>query len=174
MTTRSERPEPASRRRAGRIGRRVALAIYWAFMLYIAVVSFYSLIPQIFWPTSNEVLEDKVTCEAELVSLVEGLRAHAAETVAGDHHPRSGPFGGNFFRRWDDRYVALRSRCEGDARYERVGTLRHRIDTTEKRFAREDGRLFDEVERSLRPPPRRAPSPSPGDSLREGAPREGT
>lgn len=158
MTRTPERPEPASRRRAGRIGRRVALGIYWLFMVYIAVVSFYSLIPQIFWPTTPETLEESARCDAELRVLVAQLREHAAD-IAADRVPNDGAHtdaanGANastdFFRRWDDRYVALASRCEGDARYDRVGTLRHRIDTTTRRFAREDGRLFHEVERSLR------------------------
>ncbi len=166
MTRTPERPEPASRRRAGRIGRRVALGIYWLFMVYVAVVSFYSLIPQIFWPTTHETLEESARCDAELRVLVAQLREHAAD-VAADRVPnasaadpadREAPRDGSdaanastdFFRRWDDRYVALASRCEGDARYDRVGTLRHRIDTTTRRFAREDGRLFHEVERSLR------------------------
>ncbi|MEZ4251479.1 MAG: hypothetical protein R3B99_24975 [Polyangiales bacterium] len=163
MTTTPERPEPASRRRAGRIGRRVALAIYWSFMLYVAVVSFYSLIPQIFWPKSHDTLEETGTCEMELTSLVERLRAHVAATVGGEAPEEE------FFRRWDDRYVALRPRCEDDDRYARVGTLRHRIDTTEKRFAREDGRLFEEVERSLRPAARTRPT-----DAASGAPREGS
>ena len=160
MTRTPERPEPASRRRAGRIGRRVALGIYWLFMVYIAVVSFYSLVPQIFWPTTPETLEESARCDAELRVLVAQLREHAAD-VAADRVPNDGAHedadaadaanaSTDFFRRWDDRYVALASRCEGDARYDRVGTLRHRIDTTTRRFAREDGRLFHEVERSLR------------------------
>ena len=143
MTRTPERPEPASRRRAGRIGRRVALGFYWLFMLYTAVVSFYSLIPQIFWPETRDTLEESARCDGELRTLVERLREHAAEVATGDAPE-------DFFRRWDGRYVALASRCEGDARYDRVGTLRHRIDTTTRRFARDDGRLFDEVERSLR------------------------
>jgi hypothetical protein len=156
LTRTPERPEPASRRRAGRIGRRVALGIYWLFMVYVAVVSFYSLVPQIFWPTTTETLEETARCDVELRALVTQLREHAADVAAdrvgqadvarGD----SGTSSDDFFRRWDDRYVALASRCEGDARYDRVGTLRHRIDTTTRRFAREDGRLFHEVERSLR------------------------
>jgi hypothetical protein len=161
LTRTPERPEPASRRRAGRIGRRVALGIYWLFMVYIAVVSFYSLVPQIFWPTTTETLEESARCDGELRVLVAQLREHAAD-VAADRVPNDGAHDDaadaasatnastDFFRRWDDRYVALASRCEGDARYDRVGTLRHRIDTTTRRFAREDGRLFHEVERSLR------------------------
>lgn len=162
MTRTPERPEPASRRRAGRIGRRVALGIYWLFMVYIAVVSFYSLVPQIFWPTTTETLEESARCDAELRVLVAQLREHAADVAADrvaptpDDTTRDDTDDGDdtssepFFRRWDARYVALASRCEGDARYDRVGTLRHRIDTTTRRFAREDGRLFHEVERSLR------------------------
>lgn len=164
MTRTPERPEPASRRRAGRIGRRVALGIYWLFMVYVAVVSFYSLIPQIFWPTTTETLEESARCDGELRVLVAQLREHAADVAADRVAPTEAPTDAarrdgapgdatsseQFFRRWDDRYVALASRCEGDARYDRVGTLRHRIDTTTRRFAREDGRLFHEVERSLR------------------------
>lgn len=155
MTRTPERPEPASRRRAGRIGRRVALGFYWLFMIYTAVVSFYSLIPQIFWPETRETLEESAQCDLELRALVERLREHAGDVAAGRIVSEAPPEGASapdtdFFRRWDDRYVALASRCEGDARYDRVGTLRHRIDTTTRRFAREDGRLFDEVERSLR------------------------
>jgi hypothetical protein len=78
--------------------------------------------------------------------LVERLREHAGATMGGE------PTNDDFFRRWDDRYVALAPRCDGDARYDRVGTLRHRIHTTTRRFAREDGHLFEEVERSLRTP----------------------
>lgn len=162
MTRTPERPEPASRRRAGRIGRRVALGIYWLFMVYIAVVSFYSLVPQIFWPTTTETLEESARCDGELRVLVAQLREHAADVAADrvaptratdttrDDADGDASSSDQFFRRWDARYVALASRCEGDARYDRVGTLRHRIDTTTRRFAREDGRLFHEVERSLR------------------------
>ncbi|MBX3248263.1 MAG: hypothetical protein KF901_13875 [Myxococcales bacterium] len=132
--------EPAGRVRAGRIGRRVALGFYFAFLVYITVVAFWSVVPQIFWPASSAPAD--ADCATGLRELTVDLRARAAGGVTANASALD-------FAAWDDRYHALAARCESDDRYHRVGVLRHRLDTTLRRFAREDARLFDEVERSL-------------------------
>ena len=133
--------------RAGRTGRRVALGLYWAFMLYIMVISFYSLIPQIFFPTATSQAQAQApaSCEEGLRDLTASLRAHASAIVGG----RDAESDATFFERWDDRHVAVAERCEGDARHRRVAVLRYCVETTLRRFHREDRRLFDEVARAL-------------------------
>jgi len=137
--------EPAGARRAGRIGRRVALAVYWTLLLYLAVVGFYSVTPQVFAPDIDEDARTELpeACDPALRLLHEQLREHAARTMHRGHDER------DFWRRWDARYDALSVDCHGEPTYGDVGQLRHRLQTTLQRFQREDGALSREVERLL-------------------------
>ncbi len=132
--------------KAGRRGRRAALALYWAFLAYIAVVGFASVIPQTFWPTPtpNASAPDG-SCSDGIETLARALRTHASLTVEGTAPPLN-----DFLRQWDDRYLLLAERCDNEPRYRRLGALRYRLETTLRTFEREDGRLLAEFERGSR------------------------
>ncbi len=128
--------------KAGRRGRRAALALYWTFLAYIAVVGFASVVPQTFWPSPDPTARaPEGSCSDGVQTLTRALRAHASRTVAGDGPPLN-----EFLRQWDDRYLLLAERCEDEPRYRRLGALRYRLETTLRAFEREDGRLLAELE----------------------------
>lgn len=132
--------------KAGRRGRRAALALYWAFLVYIAVVGFASVIPQTFWPTPNPTASaPEGSCSDGIQTLTRALRAQASETVRGTAPPLN-----DFLRQWDDRYLLLAERCDDEPRYRRLGALRYRLETSLRAFEREEGRLLAELERGSR------------------------
>lgn len=129
---------------AGRapLGRRIALAIYLTFMVYIAVVGFSSVIPQVFWPEAKtDVTAPEGTCTESMAELRDGLRDEAGRYVAGETESLD-----IFLTRWDDQYLHLERRCEGVQAYTRLGILRHRVETTLRQFGRVEGRLFAELD----------------------------
>lgn len=118
------------------------MAIYLTFMVYIAVVGFSSVIPQVFWPRANtDVAAPEGTCEESMAELRDGLRSEAGRFVAGESDALE-----IFLTRWDDQYLHLERRCEGVAAYTRLGILRHRVETTLRQFGRVEGRLFAELD----------------------------
>ena len=124
------------------LGRRIALAIYLAFMAYIAVVGFSSVIPQVFWPEAKtDVAAPEGDCEATMAELRDGLRREAAAYVAGEADALD-----TFMTRWDDQYLHIERRCEGVPAYTRLGILRHRVETTLRQYGRVEGRLFAELD----------------------------
>ena len=133
--------EPRSRPRAP-LGRRIALVIYLAFMAYIAVVGFSSVIPQVFWPRAQSgVAAPEGSCEESMAELRDDLRREAGRFVAGETNALE-----TFFIRWDDQYLHIARRCDGNRAYTRLGILRHRVDTTLRQFGRVEGRLFAELD----------------------------
>ncbi|MEM9074251.1 MAG: hypothetical protein AAGE52_37505 [Myxococcota bacterium] len=121
----------------------MALAVYWSFLVYTAVVGFGSVIPQTFWPiASAEASAPEGTCSEGLSALRQELRAEAAAQVGGE-----GGDMGEFFARWDDRHLLLEERCEDEPAYRRLDVLRHRVETSLRRFQSDEGRIFDELER---------------------------
>ncbi|MEO0321901.1 MAG: hypothetical protein AAF447_03020 [Myxococcota bacterium] len=123
-------------RRAARAGRRVALAIYWALMIYITAVGFLSVVPQVFFPEADAALAPTGPCPAAFTTLREEL-VTAAERHVGRREQELDPL----LQRWDDRYAALRLRCDDPG--ERELQLRHRLETTLRRYDRDEGSLLD-------------------------------
>ena len=134
--------EPKTDRPRAPLGRRIALAIYLAFLVYIMVVGFSSVIPQVFWPRAHtNATAPEGSCEDNLAELRDDLRHEAGRYVAGETDALAG-----YLRRWDDRYLLIQQRCDGVDAYTRLGILRHRVDTTLRQFGRVEGRLFAELD----------------------------
>ncbi len=114
----------------------MALAIYWALMIYIAAVGFYSVVPQVFFPEADPALAPEGPCPTAFATLRDEL-VEAAERHVGRRPQELGPL----LERWDARYAALRQRCDDPG--ERELQLRHRLETTLRHYDRNEGSLLD-------------------------------
>ncbi|MEM1418947.1 MAG: hypothetical protein AAGH15_28900, partial [Myxococcota bacterium] len=137
--------ESEGARRAGRTGRRVALVIYWALMIYIAAVGFISVVPQVFFPEFDPEMAPAGPCPEAYATLREELVEAAADHVGRENPDALAPL----LDRWDDRYAALRDRCDDPG--ERELQLRHRLETTLRRYDRDEGTLLDALRASAPP-----------------------
>lgn len=128
-------------RRAGKIGRRIATAIYWIGMVYISIVAFSSVIPQVFWPTvSADALPESTSCQSTVQTLQDELLEYAA------HQVRTGANAGGlppqaFFASFDDRMRTLSDRCD-DSQVGTLERLRHRIERTLTRYELDEAELI--------------------------------
>jgi hypothetical protein len=104
----------------------------------MAVVAFYSLIPQIFFAATpdtpyspcaeNEASDCRdMPCDARLSGLMGILLDHLSERSA---NPRAGEQS-DFFRQWDASYRSLAPLCENEnlSSYEALARLRYRVET---------------------------------------------
>lgn len=135
--------------RAGRLGRRIALLVWAAAMLFMVVVGFVTVLPQVF-------LEEPEGTDAQ-AAFAEGDCGETAETLTamllergGEHVAEARPAGtlGPFFRRWDARYFAYRRHCGESQTSAELARLRYRLELTLRRFDREEGaivRRLDEL-----------------------------
>ena len=136
--------EAAARRgpkRAGRIGRRIALAVWAVGMLYIVVVGFVTVIPQVFLQEPPADPSGRLfdgDCDSTATALSEGLLERAGEQVA---EARPAATLTPYFRRWDQRFLAYRNHCGETRRSRELARLRYRLETTLRRFDREEGAI---------------------------------
>lgn len=140
-----DEPESNERRRTVGLGRRLVLAVWGVGIVYITLVAFASIVPQALFPErsladgqrAGEPLSPAV-CESELRTLYADLMAHAAEQT---RFPSEGAStDAPFFRQWDRQYTALTGQCD-ESLHANLGRLRHRIQTSLRRYEREEGRL---------------------------------
>ena len=138
-------------RRAGRIGRRIALALWALAMLYIVVVGFASVVPQVFFrePEGTDAqaarLADEGTeCEAEAEALMDGLLERAGEHVA---EVRPAATLAPYFHRWDARHAAYLRHCGESSSAADLRRLRYRLELTLRRFSREEGAIVHRLDR---------------------------
>jgi hypothetical protein len=125
---------PASSRR---IGRRVALALYFAVIGYLAVVGLASVIPQLFFPaTDPHRIGD---CHAARDALTTELRTMAGDVIENGRDVEASTDA--FFVRWDARFRAVENRCD-DSTTASLGRLRYRLETTLRRYEREEAPLL--------------------------------
>lgn len=121
--------------RAGRVGRRVGLAIYFVCLGYIVVVGFGTFIQGIFLaPVPSAGFDGHSSCEVVRQDLARELQRIATRNVVGDS-PQSFSLG---FAEWDDRYAAIRARCS-DAPTRQLESVRHRVEIQLRRFERDNG-----------------------------------
>lgn len=140
-------PDDAAARgheRAGRIGRRIAMAIYWVGMVYISIVAFSSVIPQVFWPSVTDALPESTSCRSAVQTLEDELLEYSAHLVrtgasAGGLPPQA------FFASFDERMRALSSRCD-DPEVDTLERLRHRIERTLRRYELDEAELIRALE----------------------------
>jgi hypothetical protein len=133
-------------KRAGRLGRRIAIGVYLTAVTYMVVVGFNSVIRQVFFPPLPAAAQalrplEPAECATELDSLRRALIENASAHLASSGTEPAEPW----LTVWDHRYRVLTSRCpesgptgEATALLQR---LRYRIETTLRRFDREEGRL---------------------------------
>lgn len=135
-----DEPESRERRRNVGLGRKLVLAVWAVGIVYITTVAFVSVIPQALFPERGLADADATPqdCEQSLRALYSSLMAHAAaqtqyptEDVSED---------ALFFREWDRQHTALTGQCD-ESLHANLGRLRHRIQTSLRRYEREEGRL---------------------------------
>lgn len=129
--------------RAGRLGRRIALGVYWVGLIYMLVVGFATVLPRVFFPTSA-VPDPGGRCIDELSTLQTSMLAEDEQLGRADATEIQ-----SFFDDWDATFVALYDRCGDAPAYVEVERLRYRYEATLRRFAREDRVLIDRAEAAL-------------------------
>ncbi len=133
-------------KRAGRLGRRIAIGIYLTATAYMVVVGFNSVIRQVFFPPLPAAAQalgplGPEACASELDALRQTLLTSASEHVAEGGAEPIDPW----LAAWDHRYRMVSSRCPDSSRTSDAAALlqrlRYRIETTLRRFDREEARL---------------------------------
>jgi len=134
-------------RRAGRVGRRVALLLWAVGMLYMVVVGFVTVIPRVFFEEPEGVDAQAAFAEGDCGETAEALTAMLLER-GGEHVAEARPAGtlGPFFRRWDARYFAYRRHCGESETSAHLARLRYRLELTLRRFDREEGAIVRELD----------------------------
>lgn len=147
MSEASPRPRPKRT-----LGRKIALAVYWALAVFLVAVGYLSVVPQVFWPkypasAARAMPED---CHQGVRLLRDELSARSADFA------RRGGIDGEdaidrWLRSWDDRHHAMSPRCRGAEReaWREAARLRHRIDATLRRNHRDHAALTAALAREL-------------------------
>lgn len=125
--------------RAARFGRRAGIAIYLAFLGYMAVVGFGTFIEGVFVDSAHADASVGGSCEDARRVLATSLRTRAAAHVGGDVASTT-----SFFESFDDRLESLRTRCD-DPETARLERARYRVEITLHRFDRENAPTFERL-----------------------------
>ena len=141
-----DEPESNERRRTVSLGRRLVLAVWGCGIIYITIVAFSSIVPQALYPERNggggpaasPTPLPAAQCETQLRALYADLMAHAADQTQNPTEDASSD--ARFFGQWDREYNALTGQCD-ESLHANLGRLRHRIQTSLRRYEREEGRL---------------------------------
>ncbi len=141
----------------GRLGRRIGAGVFWILALYLIVVAFYSIVPQVFAESSAPSgVAGGGQCREALGglrdALVDGLADHVRSGVRGDPDRA-------WLARWDARFAQMEPGCRGPKLEEAVsllGRLRQRVGRHAVRFDRDVAPALRRLETLLGP----APSPS--------------
>ncbi len=133
----------AAVRRAGRLGRNIATFAYLGGLLYIIAVGFATVVPQVFWPQGAAAAPSE-DCRSALRTLQDELLAQGGQAFGGDEAADA-----DFFHQWDGTFIALRDRCGDADGYQELERLRFRLESTLRRFEREDRKLIERAQRAL-------------------------
>ena len=134
---------PENQQRGG-IGRRLAIAIYAIFLSYLVIVGFASVIPQVFWPPSDDTFDLDCADGLELLRHeVDELRLAYLTTNETDPTALR-----DTLASWDLRLNALAKRCDPD-QVELLNRYRYRVELNLERYMREDAPLAERVSKSL-------------------------
>jgi hypothetical protein len=144
----------------GGLGRRLAIGIYSVALVYLVVVGFASVIPQVFWPKSDESFDLECSDGLQLLRHeVDELRLAYLSTNATDETELR-----KALESWDLRLNALAKRCDED-QVHLLNQYRHRVELGVQRYMREDAPLANRVSEALgsKPitPSPETPEPSP-------------
>jgi hypothetical protein len=141
------------------LGRPVAIAIYSVALGYMVIVGFASVIPQVFWPESDETFDLECADGLELLRHeVDEIRLAYLATNNTDLVPLR-----DALESWDLRLNALAKRCDEDE-VRLLERYRHRVELNLQRYVREDAPLAERVSDTLdstadTPPTQAEPSP---------------
>lgn len=141
VSKREAAPDPGVER-AGRVGRNVALGIYFLALGYVIVLGFWTTIAGVFaQPTADQrELAREGTCEEVRAELAHSLRVASSRYVMdGNRHDHQ-----RLLREFDQRFRGLRARCD-DEETRMLDTLRHRVEILLLRFEHENAASFDHL-----------------------------
>lgn len=134
---------PEEKQRGG-LGRRLAVGIYSIALVYLVVVGFASVIPQVFWPASDDSFDLECADGLELLRHeVDELRLAYLSTNETDPTALR-----ETLEPWDLRLNALAKRCDED-QVHLLNRYRHRVELNLQRYMREDAPLADRVSETL-------------------------
>lgn len=136
---------PPKEQRSG-LGRRLAVGIYSIALAYLVVVGFASVIPQVFWPDSDDSFD--LECEDGLRMLrdeVNDLRVAYLASSRTDPAALRDALGS-----WDLRLSALAKRCNED-QVHLLNRYRHRVELSVLRSMREDAPIANRVAGAIEP-----------------------
>jgi len=134
---------PGEQQRGG-IGRRLAIAIYSFALAYLVIVGFASVIPQVFWPKSDESFDLDCADGLELLRHeVDELRLAYLSTNETDPSAMT-----MALQSWDLRLNALAKRCDED-QVHLLNRYRHRVELNLQRYMREDAPLAERVSETV-------------------------
>lgn len=148
---------PGNEQRGG-LGRRLAIGIYSIALAYLVIMGFASVIPQVFWPESDESFDLECADGMQLLRHeVDEVRLAYLETNETDPTAL-----GNALESWDLRLNALAKRCEED-QVHLLNQYRHRVELGLQRYMREDAPLANRVTEALgsEPDPQSPETPEP-------------
>ena len=123
-----------------RFGRIVVIAVYAVALGYLVVVGFTSVIPQVFWPPSDDSFD--LSCEDGLRVLHQSLDRLRIETMATNTVDETPLL--SALEAWDLRLNALRGRCDED-KVDLLDKYRYRVELNLQRYMREDAPLANRV-----------------------------
>lgn len=134
---------PGQNQRGG-LGRRLAIGIYSVALAYLVIVGFASVIPQVFWPESDDSFDLDCGDGLELLRHeVDELRlAYVSSNETDPAMLRK------TLESWDLRLNALAKRCDED-QVHLLNRYRHRVELNLQRYMREDAPLAEQVSDTL-------------------------
>ena len=134
---------PRKEQRGG-LGRRLAIAIYAIALVYLVVVGFASVIPQVFWPESDDSFDLECTDGLQLLRHeVDELRlAYLASNATDETELQVS------LQSWDRRLNALAKRCDED-QVHLLNRYRYRVELGLQTYMREDAPLANRVTEAL-------------------------
>lgn len=134
----------AEHKQRGGLGRRLVIGLYAVALIYLVVVGFASVIPQVFWPESDDsfVLE----CPEGLELLRHEVDELRLAYLSSNETDATGLR--ETLNSWDKRLNALGKRCDQDE-VELLNRYRHRVELNLQRYMREDAPLAKRVDETL-------------------------
>lgn len=150
---------PRKEQRRG-LGRWLAIGIYSFALAYLVIVAFASVIPQLFWPDSDDSFDLECTDGLQLLRHeVDELRLTYLKSNETDPTALR-----TALKSWDLRLNALAKRCDED-QVELLNRYRHRVELGLERYMREDAPLANHLSEVLGSgpdtPSPETPEPSP-------------
>jgi hypothetical protein len=143
----------------GRLGRTITIAVYSVALSYLVIVGFASVIPQVFWPASDDSFDLECADGLELLRHeVDEIRLAYLATNETDPIPLR-----EALESWDLRLNALAKRCD-EEQVHLLNRYRYRVELNLQRYMGEDAPLAERVSRTLdstanTPPTEAEPTP---------------